>query len=162
MKKQLYLILSHHIDTDSVYNTLVGAYKSMNAAIVSMRGAIWEDFECVKEWWEEDDCDEMEIEEQYQEWIEENYTDEKLELWSFTDDDPMEHTYAIRTVEVDDDCKGKMHALLCTRIDGIENKTDVVGIYSTKKLATEALEKLEANEVENEIDIYYSVKEFKL
>lgn len=160
MNNKLYLISSHEIDTDSAFHSLIGAHKSLEAAVTRMQKAIYDEFEDIKEWWEDEEDDDS-VEEQYQEWIEGNYLDEECTLWSYTDDDPVEHTFQIHSVEVDND-HSELYALLCTRVDGVDNKTEVLGVYSSQDAADEALEAFEANEEENDdkFEVETSVKKF--
>lgn len=160
MNKKLYLISSHEVDTDSAFHSLIGAHKSLEAAVTRMQKAIYDEFEDIKEWWEDEEDDDS-VEEQYQEWIEENYIDDECTLWSYTDDDPVEHTFQIHSVEVDNDLS-EPYALLCTRVDGVDNKTEVLGVYSSQDAADKALEAFEASEEENDDDfeVATSVKKF--
>ena len=159
MKKDLYLILSHNIDTESASNALIGVYCTLDAAISQMQKAIYNEFEDIKEWWEEDEDDES-TEEQYQEWIEENYLNGEHTLWSYTDDDPVEHTFKIQHVEVDSD-ESMLYALICTRVDCVENTTEVLGIYDYINDAGGALIEFELNvDRDSYYDIVTSVEEF--
>ena len=161
MNKKLYLISSHEVDTDSAFHSLIGAHKSLEAAVTRMQKAIYDEFEDIKEWWEDEEDDDS-VEEQYQEWIEENYIDDECTLWSYTDDDPVEHTFQIHSVEVDND-HSELYALLCTRVDGMDNKTEVLGVYSSQNAADSALEAFEPNEEENDDDdfeVVTSIKKF--
>ena len=161
MNKKLYLILSHEIDADSVFHSLIGAHKSLETAIARMQKAIYDEFEEIKEWWEDDEDDDS-IEEQYQEWIEENYLDEEHTSWSYTDDDPVEHIFKIHSVEVENG-DDELYAMICTRVDGVENKSYVLGVYSSQNAADSALEAFEPNEEENDDDdfeVVTSIKKF--
>lgn len=161
MKKELYLIVSHEIDTESASNALIGVYCTLDAAISQMQKAIYNEFEDIKEWWEEDEDDES-AEEQYQEWIEENYLNGEHTLWSYTDDDPVEHTFKIHHVEVDSD-ESMLYALICTRVDGVNNTTDVLGIYDHINYAGDALMEFEINVDRNSYyDVVTSVEEFTI
>ena len=160
MKKDLYIILSHDIDTESASNALVGVHRTLDAAIVQMRDAIYHNFENIKEWWEETDEEEDSSEEQYQEWIDDNFLDDQHTLWSYTDDDPVEHTFKIHHIEVDSD-ESMLYALICTRVDGVENTTEVLGIYDYINDAGEALIEFELNvDRDSYYDIVTSVEEF--
>ena len=160
MKKDLYIILSHDIDTESASNALVGVHRTLDAAIVQMRDAIYHNFEDIKEWWEETDEEEDSSEEQYQEWIDDNFLDDQHTLWSYTDDDPVEHTFKIHHIEVDSD-EHMLYALICTRVDGVENTTEVLGIYDYINDAGEALIEFELNvDRDSYYDIVTSVEEF--
>lgn len=160
MKKDLYIILSHDIDTESASNALVGVHRTLDAAIVQMRDAIYHNFEDIKEWWEETDEEEDSSEEQYQEWIDDNFLDDQHTLWSYTDDDPVEHTFKIHHIEVDSD-ESMLYALICTRVDGVENTTEVLGIYDYINDAGEALIEFELNvDRDSYYDIVTSVEEF--
>ena len=160
MKKDLYIILSHDIDTESASNALVGVHCTLDAAIVQMRDVIYHNFEDIKEWWEETDEEEDSSEEQYQEWIDDNFLDDQHTLWSYTDDDPVEHTFKIHHIEVDSD-ENMLYALICTRVDGVENTTEVLGIYDYINDAGEALIEFELNvDRDSYYDIVTSVEEF--
>ena len=162
MKKDLYIILSHDIDTESASNALIGVYCTLDAAISQMQKAIYNEFEDIKEWWEETDEEEDSSEEQYQEWIDDNFLDDQHTLWSYTDDDPVEHTFKIHHVEVDSD-ESMLYALICTRVDGVNNTTDVLGIYDYINDAGEALIEFELNvDRDSYYDIVTSVEEFTI
>ena len=161
MMQKVYIIVSHEIDTDLAFHSLIGVHKSLETAVTRAQKAIYDKFEEIKEWWEEDEDDDS-VEEQYQEWIEENYLNEECTLWSYTDDDPVEHTFQIHPIEVDGD-EEEMFVLLCTRVDGMDNKTEVLGVYSSQDAANDALEAFESSEEENDDDNYEivtSVKKF--
>lgn len=162
MKKELHLIVSHNIDTEVASHSLVGAHSSLESAIAHMRETIYYEFEEIKEWWEEDDEDES-VEEQYQEWIEDNYLNDEHTLWSYTDDDPVEHKFAIHTVEVDD-CNGDLYAIICTRVDGMDNKTVVLGVYNSQASANEALEAFESDRDKDgdNIEVVVSVEKLSI
>jgi hypothetical protein len=160
MKKELYLIISHEIDTESASNALIGVYCTMDVAIAQMRDVIYHKFEDIKEWWEETDEEEDSSEEQYQEWIDDNFLDDQHTLWSYTDDDPVEHTFKIHHIEVDSD-ESMLYALICTRVDGVENTTELLGIYDYINDAGEALIEFELNvDRDSYYDIVTSVEEF--
>ncbi|MBE6188908.1 MAG: hypothetical protein E7143_07275 [Rikenellaceae bacterium] len=150
--KQLFVVVSHNVDADFTTHSLVGAYSTLKTAVAQMREIIYNEFEDIKEWWEDDD--EQSVEEQYTEWIEENYVDEEHLQWSYTDDDPVEHLFKIQSVEVEN-CCGEIYALLCTRVDGADNQTDVLGVYTSQDTADKALEALETNNAED--DTYLEV-----
>lgn len=162
MKKELHLIVSHNIDTEVASHSLVGAHSSLESAIAHMRETIYYEFEEIKEWWEEDDEDES-VEEQYQEWIEDNYLNDEHTLWSYTDDDPVEHKFAIHTVEVND-CNGDLYAIICTRVDGMDNKTVVLGVYNSQASANEALEAFESDRDKDgdNIEVVVSVEKLSI
>jgi hypothetical protein len=162
MKKELHLIVSHNIDTEDASHSLVGAHSSLESAIAHMRETIYYEFEEIKEWWEEGDEDES-LEEQYQEWIEDNYLNDEHTLWSYTDDDPVEHKLAIHTVEVDD-CNGDLYAIICTRVDGMDNKTVVLGVYNSQASANEALEAFESDRDKDgdNIEVVVSVEKLSI
>ena len=162
MKKDLYIILSHDIDTESASNALVGVHRTLDAAIVQMRDVIYHNFEDIKEWWEETDEEEDSSEEQYQEWIDDNFLDDQHTLWSYTDDDPVEHTFKIHHIEVDSD-ESMLYALICTRVDGVENTTEVLGIYDHIMDAGDALMEFEINvDRDSYYDVVTSVEEFTI
>lgn len=160
MIQKLYLLLSHDIDADFASHTLIGAYRLLESAVTQMQKAIYNEFDEIKEWWEDDE--EESVEEQYQEWIEENYLDDEQTSWSYTDDEPVEHTYKIQTVEVDDN-GGDMYALICTRVDGVENRTDVLGVYNSQQTANEDLEAFESNDDNDSyLEVVTSIKKFSI
>ena len=161
MNKKLYLILSHEIDADSAIHSLIGVYTSLAAAVACLQKTIYDEFEENKEWWEDDE-DYGTVEEQYQEWIEDNYLNDEHTLWSYTDDDPVEHTFKIHHVEVDSD-ESMLYALICTRVDGVNNTTDVLGIYDHINNAGDALMEFEINVDRNSYyDVVTSVEEFTI
>lgn len=162
MKKELYLIISHEIDTESASNALIGVYCTLDVAIAHMRDVIYHKFEDIKEWWEETDEGENSSEEEFQEWINDNYFDDQHTLWSYTNDDPVEHTFKIHHVEVDSD-ESMLYALICTRVDGVNNTTDVLGIYDHINNAGDALMEFEINVDRNSYyDVVTSVEEFTI
>lgn len=162
MKKELYLIISHEIDTESASNALIGVYCTLDVAIAQMRDVIYHKFEDIKEWWEETDEGENSSEEEFQEWIEDNYLNDEHTLWSYTDEDPVEHTFKIHHVEVDSD-ESMLYALICTRVDGVNNTTDVLGIYDHINNAGDALMEFEINVDRNSYyDVVTSVEEFTI
>lgn len=162
MKKELYLIISHEIDTESASNALIGVYCTLDVAIAQMRDVIYHKFEDIKEWWEETDEGENSSEEEFQEWINDNYFDDQHTLWSYTNDDPVEHTFKIHHVEVDSD-ESMLYALICTRVDGVNNTTDVLGIYDHINNAGDALMEFEINVDRNSYyDVVTSVEEFTI
>lgn len=156
MKKELYLIISHEIDTESASNALIGVYCTLDVAIAQMRDVIYHKFEDIKEWWEETDEGEDSSEEEFQEWIEDNYLNDEHTLWSYTDDDPVEHAYKIQSVEVEYDCSD-LYALICTRVDGVENRTDVLGVYGSQNVADEELVMFEAESDDDYYEVVTSV-----
>ena len=162
MKKDFYLILSHDIDTESASNALVGVHRTLDAAIAQMRDEIYRHFEDIKEWWEETDEEEDSSEEEYQEWIDDNFLNDQHTLWSYTDDDPVEHTFKIHHIEVDSD-ESMLYALICTRVDGVENTTEVLGIYDHIMDAGDALMEFEINvDRDSYYDVVTSVEEFTI
>lgn len=162
MNKKLYLILSHEIDADSAIHSLIGVYTSLAAAVACLQKTIYDEFEENKEWWEDDE-DYGTVEEQYQEWIEDNYIDDERTSWSYTDDDPVEHKFAIHTVEVAD-CNGDLYAIICTRVDGMDNKTVVLGVYNSQASANEALEAFESDRDKDgdNIEVVVSVEKLSI
>lgn len=76
MRKSLYLTISHEADFESCTHSVIGAYKALDLAIAKLREHIAETFEDNKEWWEDEENEDA-INEQYQEWIDENYLDDK-------------------------------------------------------------------------------------
>ena len=162
MKKELYLIISHEIDTESASNALIGVYCTLDVAIAQMRDVIYHKFEDIKEWWEDTDEGKNSSEEEFQEWINDNYFDDQHTLWSYTNDDPVEHTFKIHHVEVDSD-ESMLYALICTRVDGVNNTTDVLGIYDHINNAGDALMEFEINVDRNSYyDVVTSVEEFTI
>lgn len=162
MKKELYLIISHEIDTESASNALIGVYCTLDVAIAQMRDVIYHKFEDIKEWWEDTDEGKNSSEEEFQEWINDNYFDDQHTLWSYTNDDPVEHTFKIHHVEVDSD-ESMLYALICTRVDGVDNTTDVLGIYDHINNAGDALMEFEINVDRNSYyDVVTSVEEFTI
>lgn len=162
MKKELYLIISHEIDTESASNALIGVYCTLDVAIAHMRDVIYHKFEDIKEWWKETDEGENSSEEEFQEWINDNYFDDRHTLWSYTNDDPVEHTFKIHHVEVDSD-ESMLYVLICTRVDGVNNTTDVLGIYDHISNAGDALMEFEINVDRNSYyDVVTSVEEFTI
>ena len=149
---KLYIVVSHDVDADFTTHSLVGVYSSLETAATQMQKAIYNEFEDNKEWWEDEDVESAE--EQYIEWIEENYVDEEHLQWSYTDDDPVEHAYRIQAAEVED-CYGELYVLICTRVDGIENLTEVLGVYNSQDDADHALETFESNTADD--DAYLEV-----
>ena len=97
------------------------------------------------EWWEDEE-DENAINEQYQEWIAENYIDDEHLAWSYTDDDGVEHLFKIVAAEIESGIPlQEAFAVLHTCVDGVDNKTELVGVYISQEDADKALEILKAN-----------------
>lgn len=94
MIKGLYLIISHKADFESCTHSVIGACKALDLAVAKLIEHIAETFEGNKEWWEDEE-DENVINEQYQGWIAENYIDEEHLAWSYTDDDGVEYLFKI-------------------------------------------------------------------
>lgn len=88
MIKSLYLIISHEADFESCTHSVIGACNALDLAVAKLQEHIAETFEDDNEWWEDED-DENAINEQYQEWIDENYLDDERLAWSYTDDDGL-------------------------------------------------------------------------
>ena len=66
-------------------------------AVAKLRKHIAETFENNKEWLEDEE-DEDAINEQYQEWIDENYLDDEHLAWLYTNDDGIEYLFKIVAV----------------------------------------------------------------
>lgn len=169
MKKDLYIIVNSCIDADTASHTVTGASGSLKSAVAQMREQIAESFEDNKDWWEDEE-DEDAINEQYNEWIDENYQDEELCFWTYTDDDEVEHNYQILTTETKmDEHLKEAYAVLHTCVDGMDNRTSLIGVYATEEEGNLVLEKyLSANDEkeENEDDCYIenliSVEKFSI
>lgn len=166
MKQEFYIITHTLTDEYESEAKLVGAYSSLEDAVENMRESIYDTFEDNKEWWEEEDEDEDYIEEQYIEWINEQYTDEEQTYWTYTSDDPEEHIFKIHHVETEKDIH-EAYAVLCTCVDGEDNRTEILGVYVSADEATEAMEEFEAeNDCDDEENDWeeniFSVEEFSI
>jgi hypothetical protein len=65
-------------------------------------------------------------------------------------------------VEVDSD-ESMLYALICTRVDGVNNTTDVLGIYDHINNAGDAFMEFEINVDRNSYyDVVTSVEEFTI
>lgn len=136
----LYLITSHEADFESCTHSVIGACKALDLVVAKLREHIAETFEDNKEWWEDEENEDA-INEQYQEWIDENYLDDEHLAWSYTDDDGIEYLFKIVVAEIESDSPlQETYVILHTCIDGVDNKTEVVGIYTSQKDADKALE----------------------
>ena len=136
MKQILYIITHASIDEDTGDARTIGAYTSFESAVKKMQNAIYAEFEENKEWWEDDDEGGEYIEEQYQEWIEEQFTNDERTIWTYTNDDPIEHTFQIHTASVDFMAEvQEAYAVLHTCIDGVNNQTELIGAYATQNEA---------------------------
>ena len=167
MKRDLYLIINNSVDADTADHTVIGAFCSLKNAVAQMREQIAENFEDNKDWWEDEE-DEDAINEQYNEWIDENYQEEELCFWTYTDDDEVEHNYQILTIgtKMDEHLK-EAYAVLHTCEDGVDNKTSLVGVYATEEEGSLILENYQsANDEEDEDDCYIenliSVEKFSI
>lgn len=156
MGKDIYIITHTSIDEDTGDAKIVGAYSTPNIATKEMYKVIYTEFEDNKEWWEDDDDGDDYIEEQYQEWIEEQYADDERTIWTYTTDDPVEHTFKIHIAPID--IKPELqdaYAVLHTSIDGVDNQTELVGVYATQNEASLAVEGYdEDGAIENILSIY--------
>lgn len=140
MIKSLYLIISHEADFESCTHSVIGACNALDLAVVKLQEHIAETFEDDNEWWE-DENDENAINEQYQEWIDENYLDDEHLAWSYTDDDGIEYLFKIVAAEIESDSLlQEAFAVLHTCVDGVDNKTEVVGVYALQEDADKAKE----------------------
>ena len=139
-KMRLYLLISHEADFESCTHSVIGACKALDLAVAKLREHIAETFEDNKEWWEGEE-DENAINEQYQEWIDENYLDDEHLAWSYTDDDGVEYLFKIVVAEIESGFPlQEAFAVLHTCIDGVDNKTELVGVYTSHEDADKALE----------------------
>jgi hypothetical protein len=140
MGVSLYLIISHEADFESCTHSVIGACKALDLAVAKLREHIAEIFEDNKEWWEDEENEDA-INEQYQEWIDENYLDDEHLAWSYTDDDGVEHLFKIVAAEIESGIPSQeAFAVLHTCVDGIDNKTELVGVYTSQEDADKALE----------------------
>ena len=97
--------------------------------------------ETVLEQKDEDCFDEDAINEQYQEWIAENQNDDEHLAWSYTDDDGVEYQFKIVAAEIESGFPlQEAFAVLHTCVDGVDNKTELVGVYTSQEDADKALE----------------------
>ena len=144
MKVLLYLIISHETDFESCTHSVIGACKALDLAVAKLREHIAETFEDNKEWWEDEENEDA-INEQYQEWIDENYLDDEHLAWSYTDDDGIEYLFKIVAAEIESGSPlQEAFAVLYTCIDGVDNKTELVGVYTSQEDADKALEAYQA------------------
>ena len=140
MRVCLYLIISHEADFESCTHSVIGACKALDLVVAKLREHIAVTFEDNKEWWEDED-DEDAINEQYQEWIAENYLDDEHLAWSYTDDDGVEYLFKIVAEEIESSIPlQEAFAVLHTCVDGVDNKTELVGVYTSQEDADKALE----------------------
>ncbi len=140
VRKSLYLTISHEADFESCTHSVIGACKALDLAVAKLIKHIAETFENNKEWWEDEE-DEDAINEQYQKWIAENYLDDELLAWSYTDDDGVEYLFKIVAAEMESDSMSQeAFAVLYTCIDGVDNTTELVGVYTSQEDADKALE----------------------
>ena len=136
---RLYLLYFHEADSESCTHSVIGASKALDLAVAKLREHIAETFENNKEWWEDEE-DEDAINEQYQEWIAENYIDDEHLAWSYTDDG-VEYLFKIVVAEIESDSMSQeAFAVLHTCIDGVDNTTELVGVYTSQEDADKALE----------------------
>lgn len=140
MSEHIYLITSHEADFESCTHSVIGACKALDLAVTKLRERIAETFEDNKEWWEDEENEDA-INEQYQEWIDENYLDDEHLAWSYTDDDGVEYLFNIVVAEIESGFPlQEAFAVLHTCIDGVDNKTELVGVYTSQEDADKALE----------------------
>ena len=139
-KMRLYLLYFHEADFESCTHSVIGACKALDLVVAKLREHIAETFEDNKEWWEDEENEDA-INEQYQEWIDENYLDDEHLAWSYTDDDGIEYLFKIVVAEIESDSPlQEAFAVLHTCIDGVDNKTELVGVYTSQEDADKALE----------------------
>ena len=139
MSDHVFLITSHEADFESCTHSVIGACKALDLAVAKLREHIAVTFEDNKEWWEDED-DEDAINEQYQEWIAENYLDDEHLAWSYTDDDGVEYLFKIVAAEIESDSLlQEAFAVVHTCIDGIDNTTELVGVYTSQEDANMVL-----------------------
>lgn len=137
---RLYLLYFHEADFESGTHSVIGACNALDLAVAKLREHIAETFEDNKEWWEDEE-DEDAINEQYEEWIDENYLDEEHLVWTYTDDDGIEYLFMIVAAEIGSGSPSQeAFAVLHTCIDGVDNKTELVGVYTSQEDADMALE----------------------
>ena len=140
MRKSLYLTISHEADFESCTHSVIGACKALDLVVAKLREHIAVTFEDNKEWWEDEE-NENAINEQYQEWIDENYLDDEHLAWAYTNDDSIEYLFKIVAAEIESDSLlQEAFAVLYTCIDGVDNKTELVGVYTSQEDADKALE----------------------
>lgn len=134
---RLYLLFSHEADFESCTHSVIGACKALDLAVAILREHIAGTFEDNKECWEDEDA----IDERYQEWIDENYLDDEHFVWSYTDDDGTEYLFKIVAAEIESGFPlQEAFAILHTCVDGVDNKTELVGVYTSQEDADKALE----------------------
>lgn len=151
MKKQFWIITHTTIDMEMGEINVGGAYSNIENAVEKMRCDIYSKFEENKEWWEDEE-DEQTIEEQYNEWIDENYIDEDYLAWIYTDDDEIEHHYQIHNATIETETElHELYAIIRTCIDGEENNTELLGVYTSQDEAEGLLGEFEP-EVEMDED----------
>ena len=139
-KMRLYLLYFHEADFESCTHSVICACKALDLAVAKLIEHIAETFEGNKEWWEDEENEDA-INEQYQEWIAQNYIDDEHLAWSYTDDDGVEYLFKIIAAEVESDSMPQeAFAVLHTCIDGVDNKTELVGVYTSQEDADKALE----------------------
>ena len=140
MSDHVFLITSHEADFESCTHSVIGACRALDLAVAKLREHIAVTFEDNKGWWEDED-DEDAINEQYEEWIAENYLDDEHLAWSYTDDDGIEYLFKIVAAEIElDSMSQEAFAVLHTCIDGVDNTTELVGVYTSQEDADKALE----------------------
>ena len=134
------LITYHGVDTEYCTHSVIGACKALDLVVAKLRERITVTFEDNKEWWEDEE-NENAINEQYEEWIDENYLDDEHLAWSHTDDDGVEYLFKIVAAEIESDSLlQEAFAVLHTCVDGVDNKTELVGVYTSQEDADKALE----------------------
>ena len=143
MKKYLFVVTNSIIDQEYSSHSADGAYPFLNDAVDAMRQCIYQECEDYKELCEDDGQDEVYIEEQYQRWIEKQYTNAERTEWTFTDGETIvECNFKIQTVEaeLDNILSKRVFAVLHTRVDGVANATKVLCAYDSKSKAVKAME----------------------
>ena len=119
---------------------IIGVCNILEVAAGMMQKCIYKQFESNKEWWEDED-DEQIVDVQYREWIDENYIDDEHLIWIYTDEcDEIEHRLQIHTVffELEAELRD-VYVILHTCVDGVDNKTNLLGVFASQKKAEEAL-----------------------
>ncbi|MBQ1253255.1 MAG: hypothetical protein IIY05_02790 [Alistipes sp.] len=157
MKQTFYLIVWHEADMDTCSHSILGAYCSPDVALAKMREHIAAKFDGIRNWWLEDD--EELSDEEFNEWIDEFYCDDEQRTWSYTDGDEVEHLYKVITAEIEAaDTQLQVYAVLHTCINGVDNNTEVVGVYTSQAEAYKALDAYRStNKCDDEDDFVENV-----
>lgn len=164
---KIYIITHTSIDEDMGEAMVVGAYASLENAVEKMRNAIYAEFEENKGWWEDDDEGGEYIEEQYKEWIGEQYADDECTLWIYTNDAPIEYIFKIHQTSIEFETElREAYAVLRTCIDGENNNTELIGVYVTQDEANNAVRGYQAehkcDENDGFIENILSVERFSI